>query len=287
MEFTQDSLITFLHLAAGNTFAATSKHLGVSPSTVSAQITSLESTLKEPLLVRRRGRGGEVSLTAEGREFAVFARPIVAAHQTAVEHFSRDREVGVVRLAIADDIAASTGIGDAIRAFRRRHVASSVEITVGQSGALMRRLRAGQFDLALAKRLPVEDDAIVLRRETICWVVHPDTKAPPAYPLPLIAYPTSSFLRNRAIQRLDEAGIPWRIANAVRGVNGAVTAARGGLGIGVFAEQMIPDDLRPVPPAWNLPALGMVETVIAHRADIADTGRSLLSSLDAWGVDLL
>ncbi|MET0862203.1 MAG: LysR family transcriptional regulator [Microbacterium sp.] len=288
VDFSVESLITFLHLVDGNSFSTTARHLGVSPSTVSGHLASLETSVGEALLIRRRGPGGESAPTTAGRELAAFARPLVEAHRRTIDHFSGMNASATVRLAIADDIAAVAGVGDALRSFRRRHPGAAFELTVGQSSNLLRRLRAGQFDIALVKRLPADDDAVILRREAICWTVHIDAHDPPPSPLPLVAYPaTASFMRNRAVQRLDAAGIPWRIANVVRGVNGALTAVRAGIGVGVFAEEMLPPDLVAAPPGWNLPELGTVETVIARRAEIPAAGVALLEGLARRGADLL
>ncbi len=291
MEISPEILITFLHLAESQSFSEASRHLGISQSTVSGHVSALERTVGETLLTRRRGPGGVVELTPSGHEFIGVARPLLDAHERARIHFTASTLPGTVRLAIADDIASHVSVGDALRTFRRRHPGASVEINVGQSGNLARRLRAGQFDLALVKRLPTDRgsdvDVSIIRRERIVWAVHQTTREHPGTPFPLVAYPTSSFLRTLAVERLESAGIPWRITNTVRGVNGAMTAVRAELGVGVFAERMLPDDLCSAPPEWEIPSLGEVETVIAKSRTLSDTSLSLLDTLEAWGQDLL
>jgi DNA-binding transcriptional LysR family regulator len=287
MEFSPESLITFLHLAESRSFSEVARHLGIPQSTVSGHIAALERSLDAPLVRRRRGPGNPIELTPTGTEFAALSRPLSEAYSALRGHFSEPVDAGAVRIAIADDFAAHDAVGDALRTFRRRHSNVVVEVTVGQSGNLARRLRAGQFDLGLVKRLPDEGDAFVLRRERIVWTTHVQTREHPGFPLPLIAYPTSSFLRNLAIARLAEAGIPWRIANTVRGVNGALTAVRAELGVGIFAEEMLPADLVSAPAEWNLPPLGEVETVIARGSGLSQATLALAHTLEAWGTDLL
>lgn len=287
MEISAEALASFLHLADSRTFGEVAQHLGTSRSTVSDHVRALERTVGETLLLRRRGPGGVVELTPAGREFVAVARPLLDAHERARAHFAHPLPRGVVRLAVADDVAAQPGFGDALRTFRRRHRSMSVEITVGQSWHLARRMRAGQFDLALVKRLRDDGEAFVVRRERVVWGVHEQSREHPGTPLPLVAYPTYSVLRSHAVARLDEAGIPWRIANTVRGVNGALAAVRAELGIGVFAEGVLPPDLCSAPPSWGLPDLGQVETVVAHARELSEASRALLRTLEAWGVDLL
>lgn len=287
MEIFPDALATFLHLAEERSFGEVARHLGISQSTVSAHVRALEAAVDETLLERRRGPGGGTELTPSGQEFVVVARDLLDAHERARARFSKLRDGGTVRLAIADDIAALDGVGDAIRTFRRRQPAVSVEITVGQSSNLARRLRAGQFDLALIKRPAGAEGVAIIRRERVVWAVHAQTRRHPGLPLPLVAYPSYSFLRQRSSDRLDEEGVPWRIANTVRGVNGAIAAVRAELGIGVFAEGLLPPDLRPAPPEWQLPDLGEVDTVVARAVVLSPSAEALLSTLEAWGPDLL
>jgi len=286
-KFSPQALITFLHLAETKSFTTTGRQLKLGVSTVSLQIASLEDEVGSPVLTRTRGRNARVELTPAGMELARLARPIVAAHARVTDHFRASSEKGRVRLAIADDIAAGRHVGDALRGFGLRNPGVAVEITVGQSGALHRRLRAGQFDLALIKRMPAPEDAVILRSEDITWTIHPDAVLDIEGSIPLIAYPTSSFLRNRAVSELERVGRPWHIANIVRGVNGAMTAVRGGLGLGVFGSGMVPDDLAPAPASWGLPGLGRVETVIIDGKDPAPPAGRLRQALVAWGPDLL
>ena len=280
-------LVTFLDLMQTHSFGVTARHLRLSSSSVSVHIANLEKHIGALLFTRTRGPRALVEPTAAGVELARLAAPIVAAHAAASEHFRPTSDNGRVRLAMADDIAASRNVGDALRGFRLRNPGVQVEITIGQSGALRRRVRAGHFDIALIKRMPSAEPAHILRTEQITWTVHPDAAFDLATSVPLVAYPTSSFLRNHAVSVLNTAGRGWHIANTVRGVNGALTAVRAGLGIGVFGTGMLPPDLAAAPASWALPELGAVETVIVTGDNLAAPTQRLERSLVGWGSDLL
>ncbi|GAB3596404.1 hypothetical protein GCM10027408_05220 [Microbacterium tumbae] len=257
----------------------------MSPSTVSGQIAALEDDVGEALVIRARGPHASAALTPAGEELARLAHQIVAAHADAVDHFRARTDSGRVRLAVADDIAASPQLGDALRRFRLRNPRVVLEVTIGQSGSLRRRLRAGQFELALVKTMPGEGGD-VLREERIVWVAHPEARIVPD-PVPLVAYPRSSFLRNHSVAELDRAGRAWTIANTVRGVNGALTAMRAGIGIGVLGSRMVPDDLAEAPPSWDLPALGRVRTVLLHAPQAPEPALRLHAAMRVLGADLL
>ncbi|WAA65974.1 LysR family transcriptional regulator [Microbacterium oxydans] len=280
------SLVTFLHLTETLSFARAAERAEVSPSTVSNQIASLEQEIGESLFARTRGPKPTVTLTPAGEELARLARDVLAAHTAVNDHFRPSVSAGIARLAVTDDIAASPRLGDALRGFRLRNPHVKVEITVGQSGPLYRRLRGGQFDLALIKRMPQDDCLDVLRSEEISWVMHPAARLEQR-PLPLVAYPRSSFLRNHSIAALDDRGIAWRITNVVRGVNGQLAAIRSGLGIGVMASGMMPSDLEPTPSSWNLPSLGRVDTVLIRGSKATEAASRLEAGLRLIGRDLL
>lgn len=280
------NLVTFLHLTETRSFSRAAERADVSPSTVSNQISSLEQEIGEMLFARTRGPKSVVTLTPAGEELANLARDVLAAHTAVNDHFRPNVAAGRARLAVTDDIAASPRLGDALRGFRLRNPQVKVEITVGQSGPLYRRLRGGQFDLALIKRMPQDDCLDVLRSEEISWVVHPAARLE-LRPLPLVAYPRSSFLRNHSTATLDEQEIPWHITNVVRGVNGQLAAIRSGLGIGVMASGMMPADLEPTPSSWNLPPLGRVDTVLVRGSQISDAATRLQAALQLVGRELL
>lgn len=134
--------------------------------------------------------------------------------------------------------------------------------------------------------MPSPDPADILRAEQIAWVVHPDAIFDHDRSVPLVAYPTSSFLRNHAIDALNAHGREWHIANTVRGVNGALTAVRAGLGVGVFGIGMLPSDLSVAPDAWGLPPLDRVETVIV-AGQLSPPAARLHRALVGWGAELL
>ncbi|RZI93605.1 MAG: LysR family transcriptional regulator, partial [Microbacterium sp.] len=154
---------------------------------------------------------------------------------------------------------ALTELPQILREFRRVHPQVDLALTVGQSPALVRRLRAGQFDLVYVKQEPGLPTGQLVRRDRHTWVSHEDTRIDADAPVPLIAYPAPSQSREAAIHALESVGRNWRITCNVRDVNGALAAVRAGIGLAVLPRAMVPADLVAASPVLGLPPLGDID----------------------------
>jgi len=158
----------------------------------------------------------------------------------------------------------------------------NLELTVGQSGQLTRRLAAGQLDLVYVKQDPGHDEGRTVRRERLVWVAHRSLRLDPDATVPLIVYQAPSYSRDTAIRALEEAGRTWRITCNVREVNGALAALRAGIGIGVFPRVLIPDDLIEVTGVFELPRMGEVDfTLLANPRSAREPAEALANAIHA------
>lgn len=253
--FDPQLLRTFVALAETRSFTRAAAQLQISQPTVSQQIRRLEVAARRPL-VSRDSRTME--LTDNGEAMLGFAREILAAHDAAAAYFDTSAMRGRLRFGSADDLAL-TELPQILREFRRVHPQLDLSLTVGQSAALVKRLRAGQFDLVYVKQEPGLPTGHLVRRDRHIWVSHEDTRVDADAPVPLIAYPAPSHSRAAAIQALESVGRNWRITCNVRDVNGALAAVRAGIGIAVLPQAMVPADLVPASPALGLPRLGDID----------------------------
>ena len=247
-------LRTFVAVAESSSFTRAAEQLGISQPTVSQHIRRLETAASRILLARDTRA---VALTDNGEAMLGFARTILAAHDQAAAYFSGSAMRGRLRFGSADDLA-QTQLPQILRDFRLVHPRINLELTVGQSGVLARRLRAGQLDLVFIKQEPDLPEGRVVRRERLVWVAHRSLRLEPGEPVPLIAYPAPSVTRDASIRALEDAGRTWRITCNVKEINGALAALRAGIGVGVLPQNMIPEDLSAVP-APDLPMLGEID----------------------------
>ncbi len=248
-------LRTFVAVAETSSFTRAGELLQLSQPTVSQQVRKLEAAAGRQLVARDTRA---VALTDNGEAMLGFARSILAAHDEAAAYFTGSAMRGRLRFGSADDLAL-TQLPQILRDFRQLYPQINLELTVGQSGVLARRLRAGQLDLVFIKQEPDLPDGRLVRRERLVWAGHKSMQLDAEALVPLIAYPAPSLSRAAAIDALEAGGRSWRITCNVREVNGALAAVRAGIGVAVMPQNMMPGDLVAVP---GLPMLGEVDFVL-------------------------
>lgn len=248
-------LRTFATVAETLSFTAAGHRLGLSQPTVSQHIRKLETAAGRNLVSRDTR---DVRLTDNGDAMLGFAKTILAAHDQASSYFTGSAMRGRLRFGSADDLAL-THLPQILRDFRQLYPQINLELTVNQSGALARRLLAGQLDLVFIKQEPDSPGGRLVRRDRLVWVGHRDLVLEPGQPIPLIAYQVPSISRTAAITALESAGRTWRITCNVREINGVLAATRAGIGIAAFPQSLIPPDLVELTASGSLPQLGSID----------------------------
>jgi DNA-binding transcriptional LysR family regulator len=267
-------LKTFLAVAETGSFTKAAFRLELSQPTVSQQVRRLEQAAGRTLVARDTR---EVQLTDNGDAMAGFARTILAAHAAAESYFSGSAARGRLRFGVADDLAI-TQLPRILRDFRQLHPQINLELTVGQSGPLYRRLKSGHLDLIFIKQQPGSTEGAKVTTDTMVWVGLENTQIVEGQPVPLIAYQDPSISRQMAIDALEGAGRTWRITCNTREVNGVLAAVRAGLGVAVFPRTLIPADLVKVSNRLGLPEIGEVDFTLLSNPAAADEPVQALSS---------
>lgn len=270
-------LKTFLAVAATRSFTLAGVQLGLSQPTVSQHVRRLEDAVGRPLLVRDTR---DVRLTESGEAMEGFAHTILDAHAAAERWFAAAGASGRLRFGTADDLAI-TQLPRILRRFRQSNPQVNLELSVGQSGALARRLAAGQLDLVFIKQSAGEaSEGTLVMQDSFVWVGLESTSLEPDAVVPLVTYRSPSMSRTMAISALQAAGRPWRVACTVRDIGGLIAAIRAGLGVGVFAHSLIPADLAKVGARSALPELGGVDfRLIANRAAPTEAVEALTEAI--------
>ena len=233
-------LRTFLGVVDAGSFTGAAHRLGLSQPTVSQHIKKLESAVGRPLVLRDTR---DVRLTDAGDALAGFARSILAAHASAEAYFAGPAARGRLRFGAADDLAI-TQLPRILRHFRQQNPQITLELTVGQSGPLVRRLAAGQLDLVFVKEpAEAQGEGSLVLRDRFVWVGQETTVVEEGKPVPLVMYRAPSLSRAMAIEALEGQGRRWRIACTVRDVGALRRRGPGGARrLGVPA---LPDPGRP------------------------------------------
>lgn len=253
-----EQLRTLVAVAETLSFTRAAALLDVGQSTVSQHIRKLEEAVGRALFLRDTRT---VMLTADGEAMVGFARAILAANEQAVAYFSTSGLAGRLRFGVSDDLALSP-LPRILRDFRRLYPRIDLELTVGQSAALHRRLESGHLDLAFVKHQPGDRNARVVRKDKLVWAGAEGTRLEPDRPVPLVVYAAPSLSRSLGVQALEAQGRRYQVTCTVRGVNGVLAAVRAGLGISIFARTLRPADLMEMPAASRLPSLGGIDFVL-------------------------
>jgi molybdate transport repressor ModE-like protein len=184
--------------------AAAARALGLSQSTVSETLSSLERVLDAPVVVRRRGR--EAALTAAAEALLPHARALIAASEAALVAASA-KTPAVLRLGTVESISSFL-LPKPLGRLRQRWPGVDIRITIGLCEDLRQRVRRFELDAAL----------------TIEAAGHAGgegggSRALSPAQLRLVASPRNS-LAGRAVSRADLASCTFLLADSHGAFNG-------------------------------------------------------------------
>lgn len=141
-----DHIETFLDLMESRSFHLTAERLGVTQSTVSARIRSLEAELGSSLF--QRGRSG-ASPTAAGRRFEEHARAIKASWGLARQELGAlDRHEGALRIACTVSLAERL-LADWMDGILAANPRLSLNVEADYSPQMIADLAFGNLDLGV------------------------------------------------------------------------------------------------------------------------------------------
>ena len=146
-ELNLDQLRTLVAIADLGSFSAAGRALHLAQPTISLHVSELETRLDAPLLVRGHRR---VTPTAAGADLVARARRLLREADDAVAAVQRHRDGQVGRVRLACSAGATTYLlPRLIAALEAAHPNIDVQLTLGNSAALMARLFVDEVDLAL------------------------------------------------------------------------------------------------------------------------------------------
>ena len=146
--------------------------------------------------------------------------------------------------------------------FAAANTSVDLRLTVGLSNLLYKGFDAGELDVIFSKRRADDPRGQVAWKERLVWVGRPGFAPDPAVPLPLVLYPPPSLIRKLALEALEAAGRPWRVACTSDSLMGLRAAAQAGLGVAPHSARLVPAGLAAVAPAAGLPPMGEIEFVV-------------------------
>ncbi len=266
-----DLLKAFVAVADLRSFTRAAASLNRTQSAVSVQIRRLEDRLQMSLFERSTAR---VALTPAGEALIGYARRILALNDEAIGRLGAQRLTGRVRLGVMEDYGALI-MPALLAAFVASFPAIDVEMETGLTAEMPDRLGEA-FDLVVAMHPEGQGNGQFLRREQPVWAASPDHLTQALDPLPVALYPQGCLFRRWAMQALDAAHRPWRLAFVSHSQAAVEAIVAQGLAVTVVKAGVFPQRLRRLTHDDGLPALPEAD-IRLHRAQDLSPAAALLA----------
>jgi DNA-binding transcriptional LysR family regulator len=265
-------LRAFIAVAEHLSFTRAAAHLNRTQATVSLQVRRLEERIGVALFRRSTAR---VELTAAANSFLVDARSILALNEQAIARISNQKAAGRIRIGVMEDYGTKimprllAGLAEAFPLVE-------VEMEIGITFRLLKRL-GRSFDTVIAMHPEGAMEGEPICRERAIWVAASDHATEGRSPLPVALSHSDCLFRSWAVEALNQAGRPWRLAYVSPSLAAAEAIVTQGLAVTVVKGSMLSPSLRRVPFGEQLPQLPGAE-IRLHRS--AELGRSATSVVD-------
>jgi len=202
-----------------------------------AYVVHFLSENAEQSLVRRDGR--RLVRTAAAEQLPAYGRRLLALNDETLTALHGHALAGPVRLGAVGDFA-DTWMPQTLALFQRGHPQGHLRASVDRPNALCKVLDRVILDLALASSGDGRADATLWRTVSQQWIGPVDTRFRAGEPVDLVVLPAPGRFRQGAIDRLEAAGIPWRIAFSGHSVATLWADVRAGLGATIRMARNLP-----------------------------------------------
>jgi DNA-binding transcriptional LysR family regulator len=227
-----DLLRTLSAVQETGTLARASRRVGRTLSAVSLQLKRLEAQCGRPLF-RKAGR--RLELNAEGERVLAVGRRMLALNDQLLEGLREDVSGGTIRLGLPQDVAERL-LPAALARFTRAHPRVQLEVRVERNVVLQDLLSRALVDLAVTfDPEPGRPDPEEVQHP-VRWLAAPEFRWSPGTPLPLVVFEPPCTFRRLALEALDRAALPWRVAFSSPSLSGLWAAVAAGLGVTVRTE---------------------------------------------------
>jgi DNA-binding transcriptional LysR family regulator len=266
-----DLLQAFVAVAEHRSFTRAAVALNRTQSAVSMQVKRLEEQVRAELFHRTKAN---VDVSAAGERLLGYARRILNLNEEAVGRVREHTVEGRVRLGVMDDYGTLL-MPPLLAAFIASYPLIHVEMETGLTSTMPGRL-GKNFDIVIAMHAEGHSDGQLLRREQAVWAASPEHRVEQSTPLPVALFPQGCLIRGWAMQALDKANRPWRLAFVSHSLSAVEAIAAQGLAVTVFKSGTFPSRLRRLTERDGLPPLPGAE-IRLHRAAKMSRAATLLA----------
>ena len=225
--------------------------LGRTPSAISLQMKKLQADVGATIF-RKSGRG--VALTEAGEIVLRYARRMLALNDEVLDTVRGASLAGRIRVGVSQDFG-ETVLPRALSQFTKLYPLVQLEVRIEGNATLVEAVGKGEIDLVLVVGHAQRPSALTLGTIELVWIAGRDF-APRDEPLPLVVLGPQCVFRKEAIESLDAAGHPWRIAAVSPSLAGLWALGMAGLGVTVRSALGVPRSLVSHKTLFDLPRLG-------------------------------
>lgn len=239
-DFDLDLLRTFVHVVDCGGFTRAGERVHRTQSTISQQIKRLEDSVGRPLLLRQ---GRAVALTEAGETLIGVARRMLALQDEAHALLIRRDAAEIIRLGIPEDFAGRH-LPRVLAAYARAHPQVRLDVRCDLACTLLHDFEHGDLDVALIKAEAEQPGAVASWPEPVRWAISSQCDLRADSTLPLVLFPQGCIFRRLALERLDRAGRPWRVAFSSPSLQSLQAAVASGIGVSPMGSLAEMPDMR-------------------------------------------
>lgn len=244
-------LRTFVAIAELGSIARAAESVSRSQPAISLQIKRLEEKIGVRLF-KKNGRG--LRLSYAGEILHGKARHLLEMNDDILMSFNTLQLSGSVRLGISQDFAVDW-LTDILARISGVNPAIMIEVRAEQSNDLNTLLASKKIDFALMLGTTETQNAISLARVPLTWIGVKNYPGKQSSVIPLIVSPPPCELRQMAIDSLEQARIPWRLAFSSPSLSCQRSALEAGLGVSIRTPIGLGENLTALGKEQSLPPL--------------------------------
>ena len=247
-----DLLRTLVAIADTGSFGRAAQAVFRTPSAVSMQMKKLEDQVGRPLFTKD---GRSMALTPDGEILVGYGRRILMLTQEAMQRFLAPDIAGTIRLGTPDDYAGRF-LPDILAHFAATHPHVEVDVSCISSQELNIKLDEGEIDVGLVSAGHGPAGGKMVHRERLVWAGLRHGCVHEMRPVPLALSHLGCCWRTMALDSLDRAGVPYRIAYSSRHYLGQLAPLMAGLALAPLPRSTLSGDVKEFGDEVGLPAIG-------------------------------
>jgi DNA-binding transcriptional LysR family regulator len=270
-----DTLRTLVLAADLGGYGQAATRLGHTPSAISLQMKRLQRNIGADLF-RKHGR--KVVLTEAGEIALRFGRRMLVLNDELLDTIRGASLAGSARLGFSQDFA-DTVLPRVLSQFTKLYPLVQVELHIEGNAALVDGIAKGTLDVALAVGQADQPTAEVVGTMPLVWIAGQGFLPRHGQPIPLVVLGPQCAFRKRAIELLEQAAKPWRIAAVSPSLAGLWAAALGGLGLTARSALGVPPALAASERLFDLPPLGTFPITLHASGERVSAGVERLRAI--------